>query len=101
MTQQHTAEDGWKFRTRSLGGKLGNSYEVDLPNGAVIISSANDADAEAHMRMVAAVPQLVRGCRLLVAAYAKGAESEHVDWEDVDLAYEAAALALAIAGITP
>jgi hypothetical protein len=100
MTQQQHETD-WKFRARDLGGKLGHSYAVDLPNGATIISSSKDDNAEAHMRQVSAVPQLVRACRLLVTAYAKAAESEHVDWDDVDLAHDAAILALGIAGERP
>jgi hypothetical protein len=51
------------------------------------------------MRLVAAIPHLVRGCRLLVQAYANGIESEHVDWDDVDIAHDAAQLALGIAGV--
>jgi hypothetical protein len=38
---------------------------------------------------------LLRACRLLVQAYANGDASEHVDWDDVDRAYDAAQLALA------
>jgi hypothetical protein len=94
---QHTESD-WKLRITGLGGKLGNAYAVDLPNGATIISSHNDDAAEAHMRRVSAVPQLARACRLLVAAYAKGEEGEHVDWNDIDIAHDAAALALGLAG---
>jgi hypothetical protein len=38
---------------------------------------------------------LLRACRLLVQAYANGDASEHVDWDHVDRAYDAAQLALA------
>jgi hypothetical protein len=38
---------------------------------------------------------LLRACGLLVQAYANGDASEHVDWDHVDRAYDAAQLALA------
>jgi hypothetical protein len=95
---RHT-EGEWRFRVREIGGRLGTSYAVDLPNGASIISSSNDDNAAANMALVAAAPRLLSACRFLVAAYAKGAENhEHVDWDDIDLAHDAAALALGIAG---
>ena len=43
--------DDWTFRVRDLGGKLGQTYAVDVPNGASIFSSSNDDAAEAHMRL--------------------------------------------------
>jgi hypothetical protein len=103
MTAKHELED-WKFCTRQLGGKFGPSYAVDLPNGARIFSSSNDDNREAHMRQVSAVPQLVRACRLLVKAYHEAEAGEGygiVDWDDVDIAYDAAELALGIAGVEP
>jgi hypothetical protein len=87
---QHTQGE-WELRVRELGGKLGQSYAVDLPNGATIISSSNAAAAEANMTLVAAAPHLLRACRLLLKAYAKGAENnEHIDWDDIDIAHDAA-----------
>jgi len=56
------------------------------------------------MRQVSAVPQLVRACRLLVKAYHEAEAGEGygiVDWDDVDIAYDAAELALGIAGVEP
>jgi hypothetical protein len=38
---------------------------------------------------------LVQACRLLVQAYADGEASEHVEWDDVDHAHDAALSALA------
>jgi hypothetical protein len=93
--------DHWTFCARDLGGKLGRSYAVDLPNGARIFSSSNDDNPEAHMRQVSAVPQLVTACRLMVQAYAIGVDGEHVDWDDIDTAHDAAQLALGVAGVEP
>jgi hypothetical protein len=45
--------------------------------------------------------RLARACQLLADAYAKGEETRHVDWEDVDLAHEAARQALSIAEVQP
>jgi hypothetical protein len=95
---QHTEGD-WKLRVTRLGGKLGKAYAVDLPNGATIITSANDDAAQANMTLVAAAPRLLRACRLLVAAYAKAEDGEHVDWDDIDIAHDAADLALGMATV--
>jgi hypothetical protein len=43
--------------------------------------------------------RLAHACQLLVQAYANGEETEHVDWEDVDVAYQEARQALSIAGV--
>ncbi len=40
------------------------------------------------------VEKAIHACRLLVDAYERGRESEHVDWSDVDLACEMAVEAL-------
>ena len=53
------------------------------------------------MRQVSAVPQLVTACRLMVQAYAIGVDGEHVDWDDIDTAHDAAQLALGVAGVEP
>ena len=53
------------------------------------------------LRLRFAARELLEACRLLVAAYAKGAESQQVSWEDLDLAHEAAQSALAQAGAQP
>jgi hypothetical protein len=98
MTKTQHTQGAWKFRVTKLSGELGNSYAVDLPNGATIFSSSNDDAAEAHMRLVAAVPHLVRACRLLLKAYADAAYDEHVDWNDVDIAQAAATTALGSMG---
>ena len=42
--------------------------------------------------------QAIRACRLLVEAYRKAEESHSVNWEDVDIAVEAAQSALDMAG---
>jgi hypothetical protein len=68
MTTKHKLED-WNFCTRDLGGELGPSYAVDLPNGAQIFISGNDDSCKAYMQQVSAVPHLVRACRLLLRAY--------------------------------
>jgi hypothetical protein len=100
MKKQHDSEN-WTFCARDLGGKLGCSYAVDLPNGARIFTSSNDK-AEAHMRQVSTVPQLVRACRLLVQAYTNGtANDAHVDWDNIDSAHDAAQQALGMAGVAP
>jgi hypothetical protein len=53
------------------------------------------ADAAWIVRAVNSHEALVRACRLLVEAYNNSEASEHVDWNDVDLAYDAALSALA------
>ena len=53
------------------------------------------------LRCRLAARELLAACRLLVAAYAKGAESQCIDWEDLDLAHEAAQSALAMAEAKP
>jgi hypothetical protein len=52
-------------------------------NAAWIVCAVNSHDA------------LLRTCRLLLQAYPNGEASEHVDWDDVDRACNAAQLALA------
>jgi hypothetical protein len=53
------------------------------------------ADATWIVRAVNSHEPLVHACRLLVEAYANGEATEHVDWGDVDRAYDAAQQALA------
>jgi hypothetical protein len=54
------------------------------------------ADAAWIVRAVNSHEALVHACRLLVEAYAKGAATDaHIDWDDVDLAHDAACAALA------
>ncbi len=55
------------------------------------------AHAELIVRAVNSHEHLIRACRLLVQAYAKGAKSEHVEWDDLNIAHDAADLALGIA----
>jgi hypothetical protein len=55
------------------------------------------ANARLIVRAVNSHEHFIRACRLLVEAYAKGAESEHIDWEELDLAHETAVFALGIA----
>ena len=52
------------------------------------------AESRANARLIAAAPDLRDACRLLVDAYARGKESEHIDWSDVDQAHAAALEAL-------
>jgi len=68
--------------------------------GTLIAGSAKDCDIfKANARLIAAAvnshESLIRACHLLVQAYASGeANDAHVDWDEVDLAYDAAQLAL-------
>ena len=65
QTAQHTPGP-WKFRARNLGGNLGQSYGVDLPNGGTIISCSNDDNAEANMRLVSTAPELLDALQSIV-----------------------------------
>ena len=71
----------WTLRKRTLGGGLGYSYAVDLPNGATIITSSDDDNAEKHMRLVATIPNLLKGLKDTLARFVSSV-GENSDFED-------------------
>ena len=60
MTTAVPTPGPWVLRADSLGGQLGFSFKVDLPNGAVAFTSSNDDASEANARLIAAAPQLLK-----------------------------------------
>jgi hypothetical protein len=86
---------------QGFGGKLGKSYAVDLPNGATIITSSNDDNAEANMTLVAAAPH--PSARVLPSAQSlrqrRREQRTCRDWDDIDIAHDAADVAVGIASV--
>ena len=83
-------------------------YDEGHPVNQIEIVDEEDEDGDDFLewqnddlRLRCAAQELLEACRLLVAAYAKGAKSQQVDWEDLDLAHKAAQSALAKAGAQP
>jgi hypothetical protein len=60
------------------------------------------ANAELIVSAVNSHAQLAHACRLLVQAYTNGeTNNAHVNWDDVDLAHDAAVRALCAAQVRP
>jgi hypothetical protein len=67
-----------------------------------ILIRPDNAEGQALSSRLCAATQALRACKLLVEAYKTGeANGGSVDWSDVDLAWEAAVVALAIAQDMP
>ena len=84
-------------------------HNFDCPNEkckcrddiSVVVSAWASVCDNGIVRAVNSHEHLIRACRLLEQAYTKGAESEHVEWDDLNIAHDAADLALGIADDHP
>jgi hypothetical protein len=94
-----------RYELQDGDGLIFDHYDEGQPVNHIEILD-DDCNELAHWRdgdllLRMAAPELLRACRLLVKAYANAAESQHVDWDDVDIAHDAAQLALAVAEVEP
>jgi hypothetical protein len=54
----HTAGP-WTVRATLLGGALGYSFKVDMPNGTTLLQCGGHENQEANARLIAAAPELL------------------------------------------
>ena len=97
MTTSHTPGP-WLLRMTPLGGQLGFSYKVDLPNGAVALTSSNDDASEANAHLIAAAPRLLRALEISEQAIEEATDILHyedglpvtaLDGSEIERAYTA------------
>jgi len=79
MTKTSHTPGPWLLRITPLGGKVGFSYKVDLPNGAVAFTSANDDASEANAHLIAAAPRLLRGLEIAELAIEEATDLMHYE----------------------
>ena len=79
MTTAAHTPGPWALRADALGGQLGFSFKVDLPNGAVAFTSSNDDASEANARLIAAAPRLLSALAASEAAIEEATDIMHYE----------------------